>query len=262
MALSNQQLGAAMGLGLPWLQVNYPPASGNAVDDPGLYIAAGTFPVIVLIDEPPAIPLPQVIIPFSTQSRVGAVNHALTTMLGEDRIESFDDDSKAASLAKTNFDRILDQELSRHRWAFAIERRKVAASSDTAWGPWKYSYQPPADLLTLLWAGPHEPSDYAEFDPEGLWAVEGGFIRTNFGAPLPLVYIKRVAEPGLWHPLFFEALAARIGMKMAIPITQDQDKWELCEHAYKEAIREARRANAIQSSPRSTAVDPWLTARH
>jgi hypothetical protein len=261
-ALSTQQLGALVGLGLPWAQMNLPPTVTNQPNTPGLYIAAGMFPVIVLIDVPPALPIPPVSIPFTLQSRVGVVNLALTGKLGQERIESFDDDSKAATLAKSNFDRILDQELARYRWYFAIERRAIAASSDVPWGPWKYSYSLPADCLTLLWVGPYEPADVGDLDPDGEWSVEGPYIRTNFGAPLPVTYIKRVLEPGLWHSLFLEVLACRLGMEFSIPLCSSLKLWEKCQAEYKDAIREARRVSAIQNPPRVKPEDPWITARH
>lgn len=263
MALSDQQLGAGIGLGLPWLQVNVPVAASNQIGEPGIIIGGGSYPVVVLVDPPPALVLPQIAIPFTTQSRVGVVNLALTGKLGStERIESFDDDSKAASLAKSNFDRILDQELSRYRWTFAVERRGIAASSDIPWGPWKWSYSLPADCLTLLWCGPYEPADPRDLDPDGEWSVEGPYIRTNYGAPLPIVYVKRVPEPGLWHPLFFEALACRVGMELAMPLFQSTKLWEKCQVEYRMAIREARRVSAIQNPPRDRSEDPWLTARH
>lgn len=204
----------------------------------------------------------------SIQSKVAIVNLAIVGKLGSQAIQSFNDNSKAAQLAGLLYDRILDQELSKHRWAFAIRRFQLVAlatAQDT--GPYEYAYGLPADWLTTLDVGPGTAAlntpwvRWSEIDPDD-WAHEAVGIVSNFAPPLALRYVARVTDPTKYHPQFIEAFVCRLGMEMADPLTDSMEKWRKCGAMYRDAIKEAKRLNAIQNPPATlNNNDSWLIAR-
>jgi hypothetical protein len=93
---------------------------------PGLATMQGTFSITGAVTPPPTgggggttptVP------PINPQSKVAIVNQALIK-LGARQIQSFQDQTKAARIAASIFDAIVDQELSRHYWNFAIWRAR------------------------------------------------------------------------------------------------------------------------------------------
>jgi hypothetical protein len=202
--------------------------------------------------------------PINPQSKVAIVNLGLAK-LGEPPIQSLQDNIKAARLASSMYDALLDQELSRHFWKFAITRRKVdEVVNDEPRGPFRYVYPLPVDWLTTVWIGDLPTGELPiapDYIPE--WAHEGRFIRTNEKAPISLLYVKRVQDTTQFHALFVELFSARLAMDMADSLTNSITKWQKCRTLYQDALKEARRINAIMDPPRfSSSGDSWLDARH
>lgn len=229
---------------------------------PGLSSMQGSFSVTgeTTTPVPPSVPTD----PINPQSKVGIVNLALT-MLGVPPIQGLQDQVKAARVASLIFDAILDQELARHFWRFALARRLVdQALSDEPRGPFQYVYPLPADWLTTVWLGDLPTGELpaaTDYVPE--WSHEGRQILTNEAAPISLLYVRRVLDSTQYHALFIELLSARLGMEMADSLTNSTAKWEKCRDRYREALREARRMNAIMNPPRFASTgDSWLDARH
>jgi hypothetical protein len=74
-------------------------------------------------------------------------------------------------------------------------------------------------------------------------------------------YVKKVTDPNIMHPLFRDALSALMAATMCERITQSNVKKADAKQAYKDAIMEARRVNALQRQPEESADASWISGR-
>lgn len=196
-------------------------------------------------------------------SKVEIANRALTK-LGQARITSFSDDSKAARAVSAIWDTLRDAELRARRWSFAIKRDSIAALSSTpSWG-FDYEYQLPSDFLALIEID--EGYDVANLNdyigtPAAPYSIEAGKILTDLEAPLDIRYAYRVTDTAQWDATFVEAFACRLAMELAEDMTQSNSKRQLAFDEYREAIRAAVRANAIERPPVALPDDSWMLSR-
>jgi hypothetical protein len=191
-------------------------------------------------------------------SKVSIANRALSK-LGEDRILLLTDDNKRARTLDQMFDDVLDAELRRYRWKFTITRTELPALAEApAWG-YLYQYPLPADYLALV-----QVNDIyvRSGSPVALWSVEAGAILTNIEAPLKVRYVKRVTNPGLFDPMFCEALACKLAMEACETLTQSETKFNRMAEQYKMAMLDATRQDAIENPPDELPQGSWLDARN
>jgi hypothetical protein len=194
-------------------------------------------------------------------SQVQICNQALTKV-GEQRITSLADGTKQANVMSAIYDVKRDAELAAQPWTFAIRRAQLPASAVAPSFGWTYAYPLPADYLALVEVG----EDYVFYDSDtgALFQVEGTdsgpVILTDQAAPLEVRYIARVTNPGLYPPLFVEALACRLAAESCESLTQNLSKRQAAWDERKQAIREAKRVNAIEQPPRQPPASSWLRA--
>lgn len=187
-------------------------------------------------------------------SEVDICNRALQK-LGAKRITSLTENTANARACNVAYEPLRDAELSAHPWKFAIERVALAAdSSDPAWGRAR-SFQLPSDFLELT-------NDYPEDNLNSKdWVIEGQKILTDDTDPIYVRYIKRVTDTAVFHPLFVEALSAKLAFELCEEITQSNSKKESLRADYDAAIAMAKKRNAFYQAPAKPAEDEWITAR-
>jgi len=195
-------------------------------------------------------------------SEVSIANRALT-LLGSDLIIALTDDNNRGRTINANYAAIRDAELVRHRWRFAIARASLAALAAVPDSDYGKQYQVPGDFLKLIEGGDLiGAADLTDYRSGGsLYSREGDKILTNLGGPLHIRYIARITDASLFDPAFAESLAARIADECCERITQSDSKRQICMAAYKRAIGEATKANALEVPPQSQSDDTWLIAR-
>jgi len=192
-------------------------------------------------------------------SEVSICNLALQKN-GSGRIVSLTEDSPQARECNACYEAMRDLELRKHRWAFAIKRAALAADATApAFGPVNY-FTLPSDFLRLL--EPDEATNFNTLD----WRIESNAvgakaIATNDSAPLEIRYVWRVVDPTVFDAAFVEALACRIASQTCEKLTQSNAKKAGVQEEYKDAIREARRTNAIEGVSAESPIDTWITAR-
>jgi hypothetical protein len=189
--------------------------------------------------------------------KVEIANRALTK-LGAERILLLTDPNKEARVMNSMFDTVMDAELRRHRWKFALKRATLPALVATPeWG-YAYAYQLPADFLALVQVN--------EFYLRGLkqktlWTVESGQILTDLAAPLKLRYIRRVDNMALLDPLFVEVLSCKLAFEACETLTQSGQKRQAAGEEYRFAVNEAVRQDAIENPPDELPWGSWLDSR-
>ena len=194
-------------------------------------------------------------------SAVSICNNALVKV-GATRIIALSDDTKQARTLAAIFDVKRDAELAANPWTFAIKRALLPASSTPPAFGWSFAYPLPADYLALVevgqdWAfyGGDTDTFAIETDANGSLA-----ILTDQAAPLQVRYISRVTNAGLFPPLFVEAFACRLAAEICEDLTQSTSKREAAWAERKQALREARRVNAIEQPPRANPPNSWERA--
>lgn len=185
-------------------------------------------------------------------SEVSICNSALQK-LGGSAIVSLTEDSVNARECNRCYVDMRDAELRAHVWNFA--RKRVTLSADSAEPDsdvFSYQFTLPADYLRVVLP------QRTNLD----WTIEGGKLLTNDGNSLAdFVYVRRVTDANLMDPLFRDSLACRIALQICEKVTQSSSKKEGIRQDRKDALREARRINAMQRYPGEADTDSWETAR-
>ena len=65
----------------------------------------------------------------------------------------------------------------------------------------------------------------------------------------------------LYDPLFVEVLACKLAMEACEALTQSSGKYDAAAQAYKFALNEAIRQDAIESAPAEFPAGSWLDSR-
>lgn len=188
-----------------------------------------------------------------------SISNLALQKLGAARVVSLTEDSPQARECNACYEAMRDLELRKHRWSFAIVRVALAADATAPdFGPARY-FSLPADFLRLL-----EPDDNENYNTLD-WRIEtkdnGKKIATDSASPLNIRYISRIEDPTLFDAAFVETLACRMAIQMCEKLTQSNTKAAAVAEQYKDALREARRANAIEVVSAESPVDTWVTAR-
>ena len=188
-------------------------------------------------------------------SEVQIVNRALR-LLRVDQISSLGEGTGQANWAADTYPDARDALVAEYPWNFAMARDSLPALTDApAWG-YDYAYQLPADCLRL-WSIQGEPE--CEVAP---YKIEGRRIVTDGAAPLKILYIRKIENPGEFSPLFIEALVVKLAAEGAFRFTGSVAREQAMVELYREKVAMARRYDAQEGTPDPGPVaDDWLRAR-
>lgn len=195
-------------------------------------------------------------------SEVEVANAALGHIT-EDEITSFDQERrKAASAAKLHFASTRRVLLARYRWAFATRTGVLAPDGDSPDFQFDYQFTKPTDWLALIgvFDSSHQLYQYNYTDDSIPHKVKGQQIHTDAN-PLYVHYIYDVTDPSEWDDQFRMAFEYLLAAKMAPKLTGSQSLAEQNYAAYREAVRHAKRINAIQGSTEITTQSKWVDSR-
>lgn len=196
-------------------------------------------------------------------SDVDIANLALTK-LGDLRITSFDDNTKPAREISAVYELLRDKLQRRYVWRFCVTRAQLAASETAPEFEYAYQFQLPSDCLRILQVGRYYPSIVmadATSGPFQDYQLEGRQILARSDEALPLRYLKRVEDSTQFDATFIDAFAAEIAYNLAEALTQSGSKKEQALQDFKQAIRDAVVANALEMPPEDLQDDTWVMAR-
>ena len=175
--------------------------------------------------------------------------------LGAGKISNLSEDSRIARACNIAYTHCVEAELRAHPWRFAIQRASLAADATAPdWGK-ANAFELPSDFLRLL--TPYPDDNYNDIDYE----IEGRKIYSNMDDPLYIRYVSQVTDTSLMDPTFREVVACRMAIQMCEDLTQSNAKAATVQAQYEKAIKEARRANAIESIAQVPPEDTWVTVR-
>lgn len=190
-------------------------------------------------------------------SQTDVVNLALTK-LGQDRVININDDTEPARVIRANWDLALDYLLSSHPWKFAIVRAELAALASPPMNTWSLQYRLPEDCLKLVQVS----TDWIFYSMDvPTFELEGGMILTDEGAPLPVRYVTRITNTGLWPPQFARTMAMQLAADCCEKLTGSNTKGEKALVELERTITTARRMSAIERPPQRPNESSWLRSR-
>lgn len=198
------------------------------------------------------------------RSDVEIVNAALT-LLGEGRIMSLAENTKPARESNAIYGIVRDSLISSYNWSFSKSRAALPALVDPPVGEqFSLQYQLPTDCLRVIMVGNvYVGVDLSSYRsaPSSEYSIEGRKILTNFGSPLSVVYASRITDSTQFSASFCEALSTKLASYLAEPLTQSDSKRARAEAAFKQALSNAVRANAIEMPPQGIPDDEWIMSR-
>jgi hypothetical protein len=196
-------------------------------------------------------------------SNVAIANLALTK-LGDLRILNLTDNTKPAREVNAVFDMTRDYLQRRFSWRFCIKRANLAADTTVPLWDWAYQYPLPTDCMRILQVGQWYPSpDLSDLISTGgqEYVVEGKYILSNQAGPLKLRYLSRVTDPVQFDAAFDMAFSAYLAYILAEPLTASAEQKQMAYNDYRNSIKDAVIANAIENPPESLADQTWILAR-
>ncbi len=198
-------------------------------------------------------------------SRVNVINGALIK-LGAATIASPADESEQARKAALVFDDLARAEIRKQAWSFAMARVALAANVAAPVSYFPTAYALPTDFLRLVQYG-----DYWVYDmqvttdpitPIENYSIEGGELLSQDTGALYIRYLRDLSgNISLWDATFVEAFKVRLAMELAPTLTKNRIKKQDLAVEYKDAIREAKRCNAIERGPEQIADGGWVLGR-
>lgn len=201
-------------------------------------------------------------------NRTEVINRALVK-IGANTIASPDEESEQARKAALVFATLAQGELRRQVWSFAKKRATLAPLADPQGGrDFSSGFNLPADCLRLVtlngnWVFSSIREGFSGGDPA--YAIEGRTLLTNDrgSASAYIAYVGDVSgQVALWDANFVEAFACRLAAELVQTIAKNMTLKQSLKQDYIEALKEAKRVNAIELPPQSIADDSWILARY
>lgn len=175
-------------------------------------------------------------------SIVSICNLALTN-LGKENISALSEPTPEARACNQFYSHVLDLLLQSYPWRFAGKTLSMAEVINDRPGAWGYAYRRPIDCLKIRWMR----REYSLVDPSPLssqdeittpFDFEGETIYCDL-SPAFLRYTQRLTDPSRFSPLFVEAMAWHLAVRLAMPLTRDSkvraDAYQLARVAKNDA---------------------------
>lgn len=150
-------------------------------------------------------------------SEIQICNMALSKLGEEQRINSFNDNTKAAQKCAIFYEPARQALLAEFLWRFARKREVLAPLVDAPSFDGGNYFQKPTSCLRIV--GTDEDYRYGY----GRWLSEGNKIIADTTA-LKLVYIADITDVTLFDAAFVQALACKLAIDLSIPMTQSNTR--------------------------------------
>ncbi|MFN3991231.1 MAG: hypothetical protein ACK4IS_13345 [Erythrobacter sp.] len=189
------------------------------------------------------------------------IRNLVLSKLGEE--EQLDDpaaDTRANRAISANWSGVRDQVLRMHLWNFAIDPAGTELVPDGAFTPsaladYRYRYALPADFIRL---------DMERLRPRRVrhdMRLGGGFLYSNDGGAILLVYVRQEERVGLWDDLFAEVFACHMAGQIGRRIVgQDFDRAAMVSQM-RLALANAKAVDGRENGADDFVEPEWITAR-
>lgn len=214
----------------------------------------------------------------ATDTNTKVANRALNAIGNTTVLTDLETDaSTQAKIVRRVYQDCVDAVLQEVDWNFNARRVALPALDVRPVFDFAYQYALPADCLKVRdvydsGAGTAIATGYGDeflFDRER-WVVETvgdtdenmvRVIACDIGAPLNVLYSRRVEALSRWSPLAVEMLIARVSMLIAMPITQKQSIYDNARDSYMMIKGQAAGRDAQEGSATTLDSGSWVQAR-
>ncbi len=157
--------------------------------------------------------------------------------IGEQSIQSFNDNSAGAGLARTLFDPVMDSLIAQHPWRFAQKKYSLPKTIDG-------DFIIPVDVLRII-------------------NCDAEIIGNRIKSAKEIMDITAVARvPVEEYPAYFTALAAtKLAMEFCIPLLGDQNIFRMLAALYDTELRTARFIDSTMAADNNITDFSLLSAR-
>lgn len=183
-------------------------------------------------------------------SEVEICNLALGYVGVAREIDALDEGSTEADQCRRFYAPTRDEVLRRYAWPFASKVQALALIAENPNDDWAFSYRYPTDCLRALRLVTGTRAETAP-PPFELGHDAAGKVIYTDQADAVLKYTRRIEDPELFDPAFVEAVAWRLGGKLAIPLSRSEKERDYAfkRYQYEIAVAESLAGNEGQSDP-------------
>ena len=178
-----------------------------------------------------------------------SISNLALSYLGHNTITSMDQGTEAARKCKLMLQPAIDATLRSYNWNCATERTALALAGAMPSFGFSFKYVLPNDCLRVIRM---EEIQY-------IFKVEGRYLLTD-ESPANILYIKRILL-GEMDTLLTQAIAARLAMDLAFPLTNSASLQEAMAKLYQFKIDEATSIDAEEGTPDDVETTTWLDSR-
>ena len=147
-------------------------------------------------------------------TKVEIVNIALAR-LGESPIQSLDEGTVPANMAKVFYDPARRATLRDFNWNFSLVTARLAKLAESP-VDFRFAFALPADCLRAIRLRREGASDFS--DPSGpRFVLHGGELLTDMESAL-LEYVSDVEDPARFDDKFVEAFSFKLASELAMPV--------------------------------------------
>lgn len=174
--------------------------------------------------------------------------------VGGDPIQSFDEETASAGIAKAFYALVRDTLLASYPWNFAHDVRALARLADAPRADYAYAYALPADSVSIQSLGEGGRS-------RGLVYRRSGTTVIETDAESVIISYTRRLPPDALPAYFRHALTLQLAAEFCIPLTENTGRWEALQAAADRSLAVARRIDAQQDTPDAIESWPLIEAR-
>jgi hypothetical protein len=143
--------------------------------------------------------------------------------------------------------------LRAHDWNFAITLQSINAEVTAPIDGYSYQFVLPTDPYCLRVI---EVND----DPEADWVIQGRRLHSDDSTVI-VKYVAQITESGIFDSLFVEALAVKMAVNLAMPITKDEKKMIAMQQLYQMKLNEAMGLNDHERGNVPEPTSPFISVR-
>lgn len=185
-------------------------------------------------------------------SYVAIANLAATTIGTAARLTTPGDDTVLGRAVASVWEIERQAALRDGAWNFAMKRANLPSVNPPPVHQFAARFQLPPDCLRLI-----EVYGLARDE----WQLEARAINADHQGELQIRYLADIVEPAEFDPLFTKAFALRIACQIGNRIAGSSFKEELNWEKYRQALAEARRADAMENPPIAQYESSWVQSR-
>lgn len=196
-------------------------------------------------------------------SQVDIYNMALLRIGNGKTIASTSEGSNEANLCNIFYEQCRDYLLRAFPWNFSTKRAVLAVSSATPPTNWTYAYSLPSDYLNIrriitsgLRSMRSDLKPPFQISTSGSQRILYCDIQT-----VEIEYTARITDTTLFDPAFVSALAYRLALEIAMPLTVKGEIIQSLERAYMQSVREAAALSMNESQDDPEPDGSFLASR-